>query len=65
MNALPSTPSRDAMVRDGIPPALLDWHREHARALRAHEIARLGAALAAWLQSLRPAAPLTPRDAGF
>ena len=65
MSVYPSTPSRDAMVRDGIPPALIDWHREHARALRAQEIARLGGALAAWLHSLRPAAPLTPRDAGF
>lgn len=63
MSAPAPAPTPEELVRDGIPPALVEWHRERARVLRAQEIARLGRALATWLHSLRPAAPLAPRDA--
>ena len=64
VSVLPPTPPRGELVRDGIPPALLDWHRERARILRDEAIARLGRDFVAWLRAPRPGAPLRPRDLG-
>ena len=58
-------PSPEALIRDGIPQALMEFHVARARALRARALAELGADLARWLDSLRPALHPSPRDQSF
>ena len=59
-------PSPEALIRDGIPQALMEFHVARARALRARALAEFGADLARWFDSLRGAgSPLHPRDISF
>ena len=50
----PVIPSREAMVRDGIPPEVLAHFRARGAALRAEAIAAFGRTFVHWLEALRP-----------
>ena len=64
MNA-PVIPSRDALVRDGIPPEVMAHFRARAAALRAEALAAFGRTFVHWLESLRAPSFPHPRDAAF
>ena len=61
MNA-PVIPSREAMVRDGIPPEVLAYFRARGEQVRAEAIAAFGRSFVHWLESLRLEL-VAPRDA--
>ncbi len=58
-------PTREELIRDGIPPALIEFHVARAKALRALALAAFAADLKRWLESRRPGGARLPRDTAF
>ena len=61
----PVIPSRDALVRDGIPPEVMAHFRARGEQLRAEALAAFGRTFVHWLESLRAPIFPRPRDAAF